>query len=55
LPARPGWGGEKTKAGFLSFFNRKIPEKLLPIFTSPPLLVKERGTKGVRFKNLKKP
>jgi hypothetical protein len=46
----PRLGGEKTKAGLLSFFNRKIREKKLPIFTSPPLLVKERGIKGVRFK-----
>jgi hypothetical protein len=42
-----GWG--KTKTGFSLISQRKIREKLLPIFASPPLLVKERGIKGVRI------
>ena len=43
--------GENEEGASL-VFNRIILEKLLPVLKSPPLLVKERGIKGVRFKKI---
>jgi hypothetical protein len=37
--------GENEEGASL-VFNRVVPEKLLPVLKSPPLLVKERGIKG---------